>query len=69
MKAGGDMWIEYRVGIDSIWTGLGLPRIEMDPWQRLEISYNEKIKKKEMMKIIRRAYYRSTMTLVLGRTF
>ena len=66
VNAGGDMWVEFRLGIDSIWTGLGLPRLEMDPWQRLEISHvrnNEEVmkKKKELMKIIRRAYYRKSL--------
>ena len=65
VNAGGDMWVEYRLGIDSIWTGLGLPRMEMDPWQRLEISHahNEEMmkKKKELLKVIRRAYYRKSL--------
>eukprot|EP01036_Dinobryon_divergens_P029658 gene29658-38784_t len=66
VNAGGDMWVEFRLGIDSIWTGLGLPRMEMDPWQRLEISHvrnNKEVmtKKKELLKIIRRAYYRKSL--------
>lgn len=31
----GSLWVEYRLGIDSIWTGIGMPRIEMNPEERL----------------------------------
>lgn len=34
----GSMWIEYKLGLDSIWTGVGLPTVEMPPLQRLQVS-------------------------------
>jgi len=38
LNADGSMWIEYRVGIDSIWTGIGLPRVEMSYGEKLGLS-------------------------------
>jgi len=35
MNPDGSLWVEYRLGIDSIWTGIGMPRIEMNPEERL----------------------------------
>ena len=35
MTPDGSLWVEYRLGIDSIWTGIGMPRIEMNPEERL----------------------------------
>ena len=52
------------MGVDSIWTGLGLPRVEMSVWDRLELSdkltsVSNKSEKKALAKVVRRAYYRS----------
>jgi len=54
------------MGVDSIWTGVGLPRVEMSVWDRLELSSSEKLtsvsnksEKKALAKVVRRAYYRS----------
>lgn len=35
LMPGGSMWVEYRMGIDSIWTGIGMPKMEMGPEERL----------------------------------
>lgn len=34
----GDSWIEYKLGIDSIWTGVGFPDEDMPHEDRLELS-------------------------------
>ena len=34
----GSMWIEHRIGVDAIWTGVGLPREEMTAEERLEVN-------------------------------
>lgn len=36
----GDLWTEYRLGVDSLWTGVGMPRLEMSPMERLGLSTN-----------------------------
>lgn len=35
MAADGSLHVEYRSGLDAIWTGIGLPRYEMSPEQKL----------------------------------
>ena len=34
-EADGSLHVEYRRGLDAIWTGIGLPRYEMSPEQKL----------------------------------
>lgn len=52
----GLIWLDYRAGIESIWTGINLPRMEMSFEQRLEIGSTG-----AKLKDIRRAYYRKSL--------
>jgi hypothetical protein len=70
LQSDGSMWVEYRLGIDSIWTGVGLPTIEMAPSTRLGLlipsidelkERNEEGEKKRVLKVIKRAYYRGSL--------
>lgn len=36
----GSMWVEYRLGVDAIWTGVGMPRMEMSFPERLDLPSN-----------------------------
>ena len=61
MGLDGGMWVEYRIGIDSIWTGVGLPRAEMAYPMRLGLSSlptRGEGEGKEFSKVVKRAYYR-----------
>lgn len=51
----GDVWLEYRKGIDAIWTGDGFPTHDMSPEDRLGV------KTGASMKEVRRAYYRMSL--------
>jgi hypothetical protein len=33
----GSLWSEYRLGVDAIWTGVGMPRVEMTHAERLDL--------------------------------
>jgi hypothetical protein len=85
----GQLFLEYRIGIDSIWTGVGLPRLEMTPVERLQLinlpssqslldgmtgsdvklnvrQRRKEIKQrqsqqKEILKTIKRAYYKMSL--------
>ena len=35
LQPDGGMWVEYRLGIDAIWTGIGMPKMEMGAEERL----------------------------------
>ena len=79
LNVDGSMWVEYRQGIDSIWTSIGLPTLEMAPTERLQLIlpssssssstlHKEMMTKKEeaeeakkTLKLIKRAYYRSSL--------
>eukprot|EP01038_Epipyxis_sp_PR26KG_P011455 gene11455-15346_t len=37
----GSLWVDYRMGVDSIWTGIGMPRIEMSYEERLGVTASE----------------------------
>lgn len=51
----GETFVQYRYGIDAIWTGKGLPRVDMSYYDRLEIPETDD------MKEIRRAYHRKSL--------
>lgn len=51
----GAVWLEYRSGVDSIWTGLNLPRLEQSFESRLEVLPGAKLKE------VRRAYYKKSL--------
>lgn len=36
----GSMWSEYRLGVDAIWTGVGMPRMELSHTERLDLHSN-----------------------------
>jgi hypothetical protein len=70
LQSDGSMWIEYRLGLDSIWTGIGLPTIEMAPTERLGLlipsvdelkARDAEGEKKKVLKVIKRAYYRASL--------
>jgi hypothetical protein len=52
----GETFVQYRYGIDSIWTGKGLPREDMPFHERLEVSETS-----TDLKEIRRAYHRKSL--------
>ena len=52
----GCTWIEYKKGIDSIWTGAGFPKIEASPIDRLELSMLN-----TSTKNVKRAYYKKSL--------
>jgi hypothetical protein len=52
----GVTYVQYRYGIDSIWTGNGLPREEMSFHERLDLSETT-----TDLKEIRRAYHRKSL--------
>jgi hypothetical protein len=37
LSVDGSMWVDYRMGIESIWTGIGLPLMEMGAADRLDL--------------------------------
>ena len=53
----GVVWLEFKAGIEAIWTGTNLPMMEQSFEQRLELSPSSSIKLKD----IRRAYYRKSL--------
>lgn len=72
----GSLHVEYRLGIDSIWSGIGLPRPEMSPAERLGLflsaadhdssssgdsNNSSSSNKKSLAKRVKRAYYRSSL--------
>ena len=57
MNANGHFWVEYRQGIDSIWTGKGLPSPDQTPLQMLGLDEERNLTKKE----VKRAYYRQSL--------
>lgn len=67
LNANGAMWVEYRHGIDAIWTNIGLPRMEMSAEERLGLSLPANMKslsraaKKNLVKTIKRAYYKASL--------
>lgn len=69
MSVDGSMHVEYRAGIDSIWTNVNLPRAEMTNLQRLQLSASafddydnmSRGQKKALIKTIKRAYYKQSL--------
>lgn len=67
LNANGAMWVEYRHGIDAIWTNIGLPRMEMSPEERLGVSLPSNINnlsrtaRKNLTKLIKRGYYKMSL--------
>ena len=53
----GDVWLEFKAGIEAIWTGTNLPMMEQTFEQRLELPPASSMKLKD----IRRAYYRKSL--------
>mmetsp|Transcript_19725 Transcript_19725/g.32966 ORF Transcript_19725/g.32966 Transcript_19725/m.32966 type:complete len:1119 (+) Transcript_19725:127-3483(+) len=41
LNADGSLWIDFRMGVDSIWTGVGMPRMEQSPEERLGLFSEE----------------------------
>jgi hypothetical protein len=64
LNVDGSMWVEYKLGIDSIWTNIGLPSLEMAPTERLQLILPEREDgedSRKIIKLIKRAYYRSSL--------
>ncbi len=67
LSANGAMWIDYRQGVDAIWTNIGLPQMEMSAEERLGVSLPTNYKvisktaKKNLSKIIKRSYYKASL--------
>ena len=57
MNANGHFWLEYRQGIDAIWTGQGLPSPNQTPYQMLGLNEGNNTTKK----MIKKAYYRQSL--------
>lgn len=55
LATSGQVWFQYRNGINAIWTGLDLPREEMSAYQRLAIPESASARE------VRRAYYRQSL--------
>ena len=55
VSSSGVMLASYRSGVDSIWTGVGLPRSDQDFFTRLDIDNSSTSRE------IRRAYYRKSL--------
>ena len=53
----GLVWLDYKAGVDAIWTGVNLPMMEHSFEQRLELIPSSSTKLKD----IRRAYYRKSL--------
>jgi hypothetical protein len=51
----GTVWFDYKTGIDAIWTGINLPRMEQPFEVRLDVTSVAKIKD------VRRAYYKKSL--------
>jgi hypothetical protein len=52
----GETYVQYRYGIDAIWTGKGLPREEMSYFERLDLPETV-----TDVKEVRRAYHRKSL--------
>jgi hypothetical protein len=62
----GDVLVEYRQGIDAVWTGYEYPTIEMSYEERLGLDRNllgknSNLSSKSIQKEIRRAYYKKSL--------
>lgn len=54
--------IEYKLGIESIWTGRNFPSFSMSPYERLGLEHtNLPSSSKAAMKTIRKAYYQMSL--------
>lgn len=69
----GHFLVEYKAGLDSLWTGINMISPEMDMYDRLGVTQGERVaiekahqgrpeaQHKAMLKLIRRGYYRASL--------